>query len=144
MIKALEDAKKLHQLQMSKIEQLIEGKKIEHPTAVGKMDCECGSWFYSNKDKMVAILGLQLFERLDNTHEEWHREYSKIYNIFFKEEKKSFFSKLIGSKVDPLELDKVKLYYSDLRKITESLLHTADSALRRVSALSSEKFKALK
>jgi len=144
MIKALEDARKLHQLQMTKIQQLIAGKKIEHPTAVGKMDCECGLWFYGNKENLIAILGAQLFERLDKSHEAWHMEYRKIYNIFYKGEKKSFFSKLIGSKVDTLELDKAKLYYSELQAITKELLHTAETAIRRVSALSDAKFRALR
>jgi len=140
ILKSLEDAKKLHQEQMLKIEKAIEGKEVENPPELGKMECGCGSWFYSNKEYMISILGLQLFERLDKMHEMWHMEYSKIYNILFAQKKKGLFSKLLGNKIDPLEMDKVKLYYKDLGDITDELLHVADAAIRRVGALSESKF----
>ncbi len=140
ILKSLEDAKKLHQEQMLKIEKAIEGKDIENPPKLGKMECGCGSWFYSNKEYMISILGLQLFERLDKMHEAWHLEYAKIYNILFAKKKKGLFSKLLGNKIDPLEMDKVKLYYKDLGDITDELLHVVDAAIRRVGALSESKF----
>jgi len=141
MIDAIENAKSIHQEQMHKIESEIAGVKIANPTAPGKMDCECGIWFYKHEKEMQDILGLQLFERLDRGHEKWHIDYINIYNLFFKEEKKGVFTKIFGSsKVNEMTLDKAKLYYQDLQKDTEELLKVSDSAIRRVSALSDSKF----
>jgi len=141
MLEAIENAKTVHLVQMEKIASEIAGKKIDNPTALGKMECECGVWFHEHEKEMKAILGLQFFERLDKKHEKWHLDYANIYNIFFKEEKKGFLSKIIGSsKHDMMELDKAKLYYSELKADTQELLQVADAAIRRVSALSESKF----
>jgi len=140
ILQSLADAKKLHLEQMQKIEKAIEGKEITNPPKLGKMECGCGSWFYENQEYMIAILGLQLFQRLDTMHEAWHIEYAKIYNILFAQKKKGLLSKFLGNKIDPLDLDKVKLYYKELQEITDELLHVADAAIRRVGALSESKF----
>ena len=141
MVQAIENAKHVHLEQMDKIESEIAGKKVENPTALGKMDCECGIWFHAHEKEMKNICGLQLFERLDKSHEKWHIDYANIYNLFFKEEKKGLFSKIIGShKISEMKLDKGKLYFSELQKDTDELLSASESALRRVSALSDSKF----
>jgi len=141
MIEAIENAKLVHQEQMHKIESEIAGIRVENPTALGKMDCECGIWFHKHEKIMRDILGLQLFERLDKSHEKWHIDYVSIYNLFFKEEKKGVFTKIFGfGKVNEMTLDKAKLYYQELQKDTDELLKISDSALRRVAALSDSKF----
>ena len=141
MLDAMDHAKKNHMSQMTKIESVIAGKEIANPTALGKMDCDCGIWFYSNKNMMKEILGAQLFEKLDLLHEKWHRDYVNIYNIYFKEENKSFLSKLIGScKIDEMTKDKAKLYYSELKQDTDEILKVTEIAKRRVYAISDSKF----
>ena len=141
MLDAIENAKQIHVAQMDKIQSVIDGKKVDNPTALGKMDCECGVWFYSNEKRMKEILGAQLFDRLDQYHEKWHRDYVNIYDIYFKEEKKSFFSKFLGTnQPDEMMRDKAKLYYSELKKDTAELLKASESATRRVAALSDTKF----
>ncbi|MEA2073026.1 MAG: CZB domain-containing protein [Campylobacterota bacterium] len=140
MIAAIENAKEVHLMQMNKIKLEIAGKNIKNPTALGKMECECGVWFYENEKIMKNILGLQLFEHLDRDHEKWHADYINIYNLFFKEEKKGIFSKILGKKHNEMTIDKAKLYYTQLEKDTKALFLTADSAIRRVSALSESKF----
>lgn len=144
MLDSIENAKHVHLDQMYKIASLIKGKEVKNPTPIGKMNCACGTWFYSNTQLMQEILGMQLFERLDMYHERWHNEYSHIYNIFFKNEKKGFFLKLLGtSGVSDMDLDKAKLYYTELQETTEELMKVSDSALRRVSAIGESKFSAL-
>jgi len=141
MLQAIENAKHIHLEQMNKIKLEIAGKEVQNPTALGKMDCECGIWFYAHEKEMKNVCGLQLFERLDKSHEKWHIDYANIYNLFFKEEKKGFFSKIIGfGKQNEMKLDKAKLYFSELQKDTEELLLVSDSAIRRVSALRESKF----
>jgi len=141
LVDAIENAKHVHQEQMDKIESEIAGEKIENPTALGKMDCECGIWFHSHTKLMQDILGLQLFERLDKSHEKWHMDYVNIYNLFFKEKKKGVFTKILGfGKPNEMTLDRAKLYYQELQKDTDELLKISDSAIRRVLALSDSKF----
>jgi len=140
MLHALEHAKKVHQEQMLKIEKLLEGKEVSSPTPLAKTECGCGEMFYDNQEEMIAILGLQLFEKLDMYHSLWHVEYAKIYKIFFKE-KRGLFSKMFKSKPTSLELDKAKMYRNELVQISNDLYHVSETALRRVSALSATKFK---
>ena len=142
MLSAMASLQGTHIAQMEKIKSAIAGKDIQNPTALGKLECECGIWFHKHEEQIKNILSLQLFERLDKNHEQWHVDYENIYNLFFKEEKKKgFFSKIINvSKSDMMKLDKAKLYFSELEKDTQELLNTSEIALRRVSALSEKKF----
>lgn len=143
MLEAVVAAKDIHKKEMEKIENIIKGKSVEEPTALGKMECACGKWFYANEDMMKKILGHQLFERLDKTHEKWHKDYSRVYEIYQnqKERKTGFFSKIINKKMDALEYDKLKLYYKELSQITDELFREADAAIRRITALQESKFK---
>jgi hypothetical protein len=144
MLDAIENAKKIHLQEMQKIRTVLDGKKIDNPTALAKTECACGMWFYTHESQMKEILGAQLFERLDKYHENWHKEYLNIYNIFFKEEKKKtgFFAKILKSdKIDTLLLDKAKLYFIDLQKSTDALLLVSEAVTRRISALNDTKFK---
>lgn len=143
MVEAIESARETHQKQMEKIVKTIKGDIVEEPTALGKMECECGQWFYANKDIMIKILGHQLFERLDRVHELWHQDYSRVYEIYQNKKKRGtgFFSNILNKKTDTLEHDKLKLYYKELTQITEEMFREADTAIRRVSALPESKFK---
>ena len=141
-LESVQKARKAHLLQMDKIEAIIEGRKVENPTAVSKKECDFGLWIYDDTNHVKELIGQQFYEKLDEKHEQWHNEYLKIYNIFFKENKKGFFSKLFGnSNIDPLELDKAKLYYVELKVITQELLKVLASVQRRLEALSESKFK---
>lgn len=143
MLQAIESARDTHKKQMDKIKDIIKGKDVEKPTALGKMECECGQWFYSNKDIMTKILGHQLFERLDKIHEQWHKDYSRVYEIHQKQQKKKagFLSKVFNARMSSLDSDKLKLYYKELSQITDDMFREADTALRRVAALPESKFK---
>lgn len=123
---------------------MMKGQEVQNPTALSKKECECGVWFYTNEKMMKDILGAQLFDRLDKHHENWHKNYLSIYEIFFKEDpkkKKGLISKIFGKgKIDSLTLDKAKLYFSELQNATDELLIASESAMRRVSALKESKF----
>ena len=143
MLDAIEVARETHKRQMDKIIHIIKGEHVEEPTALGKMECECGQWFYSNKDLMTKILGHQMFERLDRVHETWHKDYSRVYDIYREQQKRGngFFSKVLHKQTDALEYDKLKLYYKELTQVTEELMREADAAKRRIAALPESKFK---
>lgn len=141
-LEAITKSKEVHELQMQKIERAMNGTAIENPTAVNKTECDFGKWLYAEDNHMQEILGSQFYTALDIQHEKWHNEYRKIHTILFaSKSKKGLFSKLLGSsKIDPLELDKAKLYYSDLQETTSMLLKALASSQRRVSALPDSKF----
>ena len=141
-LESVKKAREAHLLQMDKIEAIIEGEKVENPTAVSKKECDFGRWIYDDTNHLKELIGRQFYEKLDAKHEQWHMEYTRIYNIFFKENKKGLFSKLFGnSNVDSLELDKAKLYYSELKTTTQELLKVLASVERRLEALNEAKFK---
>jgi hypothetical protein len=136
---ALESAKKVHQKQMTKIEKLLASKDIKDPTAVNERECDFGKWFYANQEELSQIVGLQLFARIEKAHSAWHQDYIRIYKIFFLQ-KKGLFSKMFGKKIEPFELDKAKLYYTELQEVSQELLHAIDATLRRINALPETKF----
>ena len=139
---AIKKAREAHELQMEKIDAALNGKEIENPTAVEKTKCAFGKWLYDPQNHIQEIIGSQFYENIDVEHEKWHREYLRIFNILFKNaKKKGLFSKILGkSSVDPLEVDKAKLYYTELQETTNRLLKALGSAERRISALQETKF----
>ncbi|WP_428738303.1 CZB domain-containing protein [Sulfurimonas sp.] len=142
MLDAMAVARETHKRQMDKIKHIIKGELVEEPTALGKMECECGQWFYSNKDEMTKILGHQMFERLDKVHEKWHQDYSRVYEIYQAKQQRGsgIFAKVINKGKDNLEHDKLKLYYKELSELTDELMREADAAMRRITALPESKF----
>jgi hypothetical protein len=140
-LEAIEMAKNAHENAMAKIETAMNGDKVETPTPSAKTMCRFGKWLYAEENHLSEILGELFYNKLEKAHEQWHLEYTRIFNIFFKEKKGGFFSGLLGgNKVDPLELDKAKLYYSELEVSTKELLHVLGACERRVSAMSEAKF----
>ncbi len=140
-LEAIEKAIESHKAQMAKIERLVYAQTVENPTAVSKVQCDFGKWLYNKENHVQEIIGDLFYERLDTLHEKWHKEYFKIFKIFFPDDKKGFFSKLIGSKqVDTLALDKARLYYTEIGETTHDLLVVLSSSQRRMSALSESKF----
>jgi len=140
-VEAIVNARKAHESQMKKIEALLKGKEVENPTAVLKTECEFGQWLYDDNNHLKELLGELFYTNLETLHGRWHIEYSRLFEIFFKPKKKGFFSKAFGGdKVDGMELDKAKLYYSELEATTNELLKAISSSQRRIEALKEEKF----
>ena len=140
-LEAIENARNSHLSQMEKITAVINGEKVNNPTAVSKTQCTFGKWLYSDENNLKHILGALFYNNLETMHAKWHNEYVKLFDIFFKDEKKGFFSKLVGAnKIDPMDVDKAKLYFSELESTTAELLKILASCERRITALSESKF----
>ncbi len=140
-LESIQNARKAHETQMMKIKATIASGNVDEPTAVVKTECAFGHWLYGNENYLRDILGALFYENMETLHAQWHAEYLRIFQIFFKEEKKSFFSKMMGaSKVSDMEVDKAKLYYSELEATTKELLKALGSCERRVGALPKSKF----
>ena len=140
-IEAICNARKAHENQMKKIQALLNGKEVENPTSVVKTECDFGKWLYDENNHLKEVLGELFYTNLETLHARWHLEYARVFEIFFKRKKKGFFSKAFGSdKVDGMELDKAKLYYSELEATTNELLKAIASSQRRIEALKEGKF----
>ena len=135
----LHKAKNSHENEMIKLEMVFKGSLPENPTPRGSTECFLGKWFYSSPN-LNKYLGPQLYQKLEALHNQWHSQYTKIYDIYFKEEKKGFFKKLKKHQPSQMEKDKAAAYYDDLKKITQELLHTLIICERRLKALSDSKF----
>jgi len=142
--RTLEDVvkvKKYHEAQMTKIEKLLDGGEVETPTPIGKTQCVFGTWLYGEENHIEEIVGERFFQDLEIAHADWHLEYIKIYNIFFKDKKKGFFSGLMGGNaIDPLEVDKAKMYYHELKGYHKIVLDALATCERRMNALCETKF----
>jgi len=141
ILKAIESAKKSHEVQMVKIEMAMNNEEVDTPPALDKTKCTFGIWLYNNPE-IKEVIGAQFHNTIETLHTKWHLEYFKIFNIYFKDKKKKgFFSKILSKqKIDDLELDKAKLYYTDLKDTTKELLQKLDASYRRVDAMSDSKF----
>lgn len=140
-VKSIEAMKIFHETQMDNIKLLLNGKVVDKLEPIAKTECEFGEWLYTHENRIQDILGVQFYERLEKLHEQWHIQYYKIYKIFFMDEKKGFFSSLIGgSKVDQMQIDKAILYFTELKIISDELLLALASSHRRALALNESKF----
>ncbi|MBA3025637.1 MAG: hypothetical protein FP820_04420 [Sulfurimonas sp.] len=139
---AIDNARKSHELQMAKIEALVQGREVENPTAVAKTQCEFGKWLYNQDNRVKEILGMQFYTEIETLHGKWHSEYLRVFEIFFKDKKPSFFSMLTGgSKIKVMDLDKAKFYHAELKVTTSELLKVLASSQRRITAMSESKFQ---
>ncbi len=140
-LEAINKAKLAHEAQMIKIEAVIEGEDVKNPTAVNQTKCAFGKWLYDDNNEVEKILGAQFYNNIDILHSKWHMEYIRIFETFFKEKKSGFFSKMLGTKkIDGMELDKAKLYHSELLNTTSELLKVLAASERRISAMCDNKF----
>lgn len=141
-IEAILKVREYHIEQMAIIKKLSNGRDIEGPIPTSISQCTFGKWLYSPEYKVKDILGLIFYEKMDMLHKKWHKEYIKIYRIFEKKEKKTFFSKIIGSnKIKKMDIDKAKAYYADLSITSDNLIIEIDKSHRRFLALSDSSFE---
>ena len=140
-LESIQNARKAHEAQMDKIKAAINGESVKNPTAVAKTKCAFGIWLYDDENHLRDILGSFFYDNMEVLHAKWHSEYFRIYEILFKDKKKGFFSKITGSsKVSDMDLDKAKLYYTELEVTTQELLKALGASERRIGALPESKF----
>ncbi len=142
-IEKIQKVKKFHEFQMENLQDFLNGKHVEAPTCISKTQCEFGRWLYGNDNNIEKILGSQFYGSLDKLHTQWHQEYAKIYKLVCENKQKGFFTKFFGNcegRLDPLLLDKAKLYHEDLKEISQELLKVLVLCQRRVFAMNDSMF----
>jgi len=130
-----------HNLKMRIIQDALKGQKIYETIPKEPKLCIFTIWLKDGDNHFKEILGTLFFGNLKKLHTQWYSEYIKIYNIFFKEEEKGILSRLLHApKANEMDIDRAKLYYLDLEKYSQELLHSLASSKRRLEALNETKF----
>jgi len=138
IIHAIENAESYHEEQLQKVARLLNGEKINNVTPIEKESCEFGKWLYGEGTEIKTILGLKFYENIEIMHTFWHREYKKIYEIFYDVKKNIVMKLLFGNrnKVTDEMLEEAKEYFKELQAITQNLLKALYVSKKRVLALS--------
>lgn len=140
-IEGIVKAKRVHEIQMKKIKTLVSGVWINNPTAAAKTECDFGKWLYDENNHIRELLGDLFYTNIETLHSRWHMEYARIYDMFYKKKRSGFLGNIFGSnKATEMELDKAKLYCSELEITTSELLKAIDVSQRRLKALPESKF----
>lgn len=137
-LQSLEDARRNHQNALQKVKSLIDKKDVNSIPCVYKTGCEFGKWLYDESINLKKLLGSIFYKELDALHSQWHLEYRKIFLIFFTEPDEKGVYK--AKKVEDMQIDKCRLYYTELETTSEKLFKSLLSCKRRLDALAPEKF----
>ncbi len=128
-----------HKNRLLALEILVRTNDPDAPNVVKDYsECSFVKWT-KNAELIKHRIGLQLFEKLDRIHKQWHATYDKVIDIFYPK-KSSLFSKLLHKKPSELELNKAQSYVDDLNQLQKELSNTIEGIQRRVRALSESKF----
>ena len=98
-LQLLSDAKKAHVSWVQRAQLLIDGLPIDKDAIpLSCSDCEFGQWLYREGKKLTALGNIPHLEDIEKVHFDVHDQYMKIYRIYFADNDRSFFSKLLNSK----------------------------------------------
>jgi len=145
-LQLIENIIKSNKTQMHNISTILEKKDGDELCSIAKNECDFGRLLYENEQHLKNVMGSLFYDKIEKLHEAWHVEYYNIYKILQKhikgkQEKKGFLSKIMGDKkISDMEIDKAKLYFSELKKAQAELQRSIEAAQRRLMALNESKF----
>jgi len=140
----LSAAKKAHIKWVNRAKTLIEGFPVEKEAIpVDSTECQFGTWFYGDGQRLYAFSGMDCLEAIESLHFQLHDTYFRIFSLYFGEDKRSFFSKLLNRKKKISDSDKAvaRGYFSELEEISKKLLGEIGRLERRLNAMSIEAFE---
>ena len=153
MIKAdiltqLRAAKAAHIAWVQRAKLLISGFEMDKDAIpVNSTECKFGKWFYSD-GKLLSLIRNNPKEymiEMEELHFKLHNVYLNIFAIYYKNEKKSFFSHFFSSKKKINDPDKelAKQYLCELEEISNNLIKSINRMERRIVAISAKEIEAL-
>ncbi len=134
----LRNAKKAHIAWVQRAHALIEGLPIEkEQIPMSCTECKFGIWFYGEGQELNRMPSMDCLKEIESLHFELHDVYLKIFKIYFSEQDRSFFSKLFGTrkKISAESMEVAKVYYLQLKSISEKLISAIERLERRLFAL---------
>lgn len=143
ILQELRAAKVAHLKWVQRAKSLISGIPVEKEAIpLDYTDCVFGKWFYSDGQNIALMPGMSVMDSIGSKHTDLHEVYFKIFQIYFGESNKSFFSKLLNfkKKVSAAEEEMAQRYYSELEGISKELVDMIGRLERRINALGEEFF----
>lgn len=144
IIEHLRAAKLAHLKWVQRARSLISNIPIkEESIPLDYTECAFGKWFYSDAQELALMPGMDCIKLIEDKHTELHNVYFKIFQIYFSDTNRSFFSKMLKlrKKVSEAEQEIAQQYYENLEDISKELLSYIERLERRVSALSEDFFQ---
>ena len=143
ILNELRAAKVAHLKWVQRAKSLISGTPVaKEAIPLDYTECVFGKWFYSDGQDIALLPGMSVMDSIGEKHTELHQIYFNIFEIYFGEGKKSFFSKLlkIKKKVSPEEKEIAQKYYEELEAVSKELLDMIGRLERRINALGKDFF----
>ena len=143
LLNELRSAKVAHLKWVQRAKSLISGMPVEKEAIpLDYTDCVFGKWFYSVGQEIALLPGMSVIDTIGEKHTALHNMYFKIFQIYFGDTGRSFFSKLLKmkKKVSRAEEEMALQYYNELEGISKELLEVIGRLERRINALSEEFF----
>lgn len=142
-LEALGAAKAAHIKWVNRARNLIDGiPVVKEAIPVDSTECAFGKWFYLEGSKLNAFGSMDCLSVIETYHFELHDRYLKIFTIYFGEDSRGFFSKLLNKKKKVTEND-IRLardYFEQLESSSKKLLDEITRLERRLHAISAESF----
>ena len=146
IIENLQKAKLSNLQWIDRANSLISGTKKDTGTVpIEEKESEFGQWLYGEGEllKKLSNNPLECMKSIEVLHQHIHKNYFKIYHIYFSDEKKAgFFSKLMGAKrqeVNTNEEKEAKLLLESLEQYANDLMKELERLERRIEAVGQEK-----
>ena len=144
ILEHLRSAKVAHLKWVQRAKSLIANIPIkEESIPLDYTECAFGKWFYSDAQALSLMPGMDCIKLIEEKHTELHNVYFKIFQIYFSDTNRSFFSKMLNikKKISEAEQEMAQQYYDELEKISKELLSYIERLERRIGALSESFFK---
>ena len=142
-LEALSAAKAAHIKWVNRARNLIGGIPVEKEAIpIDSTECAFGKWFYLEGSKLNGFGSMDCLSVIENYHFDLHDKYLKIFTIYFGDDRRGFFSKLLNKKkkVTDNEIRLARDYFEQLEASSRKLLDEISRLERRLHALSEESF----
>ena len=110
--------------------------------------CKFGKWFYSDGQKLRTLQesSPDIWNKIEEYHFQVHDLYLHIFKIFYGNEKKGFFAKLLGKKkkVTDEERATAQGYLDEIRRVSKLLIGEIEQLEKEVLSIDDAKIAALK
>lgn len=142
ILEEIQKAQDSHTDQMKKIEELFNGNTVKEPTPKDKKKCDFGLWLYGDNNRIKEHVGENLHENIVRCHEEWHIDYSEIYEAFYNKPELNFLEKVLNIQkdMDPVTFQMSNFYHREIIVASCKLGCHLDECKKQILELDESKF----
>jgi len=150
IINKLKRAKKSDLQWIEKAKNIIKGSVNDIAvTPINPQDSEFGKWFYNEGEQLKKLSNnpLECMQNIELLHQEFHKQYFDIHNIYYNELKKAkLFSKIMGAKraeVTQDELENAMDLLEKMKEYAKDFVSEVERLERRLEAVTQEKIDSI-